>query len=202
MTAIWTTVGRNLVAGAVQSASNTAAMTYIALSPGCGVLASALNLGNSYTSLTLTANVPVSLAAGQTLVLTDGTNTQTVVTSGSVTGGTTTAIPVVAFVASANLAINVTGVAPQPRTNDVSLYNETLRAAAYAGGAGAAPGETLTQGYFDGTQASGVYMMVGYFGGSTASSTLASGTLMVEDIQYWNHTINIDTMSYVADSTV
>lgn len=202
MTAIWTAAGRNLVAGAVQSTSNMCAMSYIAISTGCGTLATALSLGTSYTSLTLNANVPVSLAAGQTLVLTDGTNTQTVVTSGSVTGGTTTAIPVVAFVASANFAINVTGVAPQPQASDISLYNETLRLAAFPGGAGAAPGESLTQGYFDGTQASGIYVLVGYFGGASATATLGSGTLMAADIQYWNHTINIDTMSYVADSTV
>ena len=196
---LWTNVGRNLIASAVQSAGVNCAITYVAISPGCGTLAGAITTGTVYTSLTLDANVPVSLASGQSLTITDGINSETVTTSGAVTGGTTAIIPINSWTAAHSYAAHTSGVAPTPGVTDLALYNESARVAANVGTAGAAAGESLNSGYFDGTQATAIYLLVGYFGGSTATSTLGTGTLMGEDIQYWNHAVNADSNMYQAD---
>src|SRR5690349_1024773 len=182
---IWTTSGLNLVATAVQTNGVSAAIAYVGLSTGCGTLSAPLVSGTSYTTLPLTGTLPANLSSGQTLVITDGTNSQQVVTNGAASAGARS-IAVVGFTASFNFAANVTGIAPKPQASDITLYNESVRAAILANGAGAAAGETLASGYCDGTQPTNVYMMVGYFGGSTASLSTGTGTLMIEDVQFWN----------------
>ena len=199
--AIWTTVGIDLVATALQSAGVDAAIHYVALSTGCGTLGGSLTVGTVYTSLPLTATLPANLAGGLSLVLTDGTNSQTVVTNGAASAGTSS-IAVVAFAAAASFASGVTGVAPIPQSTDIALYNESVRVAILASGAGAAAGESLISGYCDGTQPSGVYMLVGYFGGASATASIGTGTLLIADNQYWNHTVNTDSNMYQADATV
>lgn len=197
----WTSAGLNLVASAVQSVGAQCAITYVALSLGCGTLASALTSGLAYTSLPLDATLPVGLATGVSLTLTDGVNTQTVTTSANVSAGAP-AIPVTSFTASHSFAAHTTGVAPTPLSSALSLYNESQRVAANVGTAGASAGESLTSGYFDGTQPTGLYLLVGYFGGSTATSALGTGTLMQLDVQYWSHTLETDSNMYQSDSTV
>src|SRR6185312_12085570 len=139
---LWTNAGLTLVATAVQSnsASNTA-ISYVSISPGCGTLSAAITASNVYTALALDAPLVVALSSGQTLTVTDGSNSETVVT---------------------------TGICPTPLATDLTLYNETVRVAANAGAAGASAGESLNAAYFDGTQATAVYMLVGYWGGSSA----------------------------------
>jgi len=197
----WTTGGLDLVATAVQASGVDAAIRYIGISTGCGTLGASLSLGTSYTSLTLTGTLPANLNSGQTLVLTDGTNSQSVVTNGAATAGATT-IAVVAFTASANFTSGVTGIAPVPQSSDIALYNETARVRILANGAGALPGETLASGYCDGTQPSNIYVAVGYFGGSSATSSTGTGTLIGAGIQFWNHTLNADTQMYQADAII
>ena len=51
-------------------------------------------------------------------------------------------------------------------------------------------------------QPTAVYMLVGYFGGASATGTVGTGTLMIADTQYWNHTINSDSNMYQADATI
>ena len=199
--AIWTTVGIDLVATALQSAGVDAAIHYVALSTGCGTLGGSLTVGTVYTSLPLAATLPANLAGGLSLVLTDGTNSQTVVTNGAASAGASS-IAVVAFAAAASFASGVTGVAPIPQSTDIALYNESVRVAILASGAGAAAGESLISGYCDGTQPSGVYMLVGYFGGASATASIGTGTLLIADNQYWNHTVNTDSNMYQADATV
>ena len=199
--ATWTTVGLNLAATGVQSSSANAAMTYVGLSKGCGTLASALSISVTYTSLTLDAPLPANLSAGQSLVITDGTNSQTVICNGVQTAGTSI-LNVVSFLATANYAAHTTGVAPRPLAGDIALYNESVRVPVLAAGAGSGAGESLISGYADGTQATAIYLMVGYFGGASATSSTGTGTLMLEDVQFWNHTINTDTNMYQADCTV
>ena len=199
--AIWTTAGLNLVATAVQTTGADAAIKYVALSTGCGTLGTPLSLGTSYTSLSLTGTLPANLSAGQTLVITDGTNSQQVVTSSSASAGAS-AIAVTGFTATANFAASVTGIAPVPQPTDIALYNETVRARILANGAGALAGETLASGYCDGTQPTNIYVAVGYFGGSSATGSVGTGTLMIADNQYWNHTINTDTNMYQADAII
>jgi len=197
----WTTVGRNLTATANQSASANAAMTYVGISPGCGTLGSTLALGTVYTSLSLTGTLPANLANGQTLVITDGTNSQQVVTNGAATAGAST-IAVVGFSASFAFAASVTGIAPVPQAADIALYNETARVAVLAAGAGSGAGESLISGYADGTQPTNIYVAVGYFGGASATSSTGTGTLMGAGIQFWNHTINTDTFMFQASATI
>lgn len=52
------------------------------------------------------------------------------------------------------------------------------------------------------SQATALYLSVGYFGGSTATATPGTGTLIAEDIQYWSHTLNADSASFQLDSTL
>lgn len=199
--AVWTTNGRNLVAGPVQSTSNVCQMAYVGISTGCGLLSAPLVAGNSYTALSLVGTLPASLANNQSLIITDGTNSQAVTTSAAIGAGAST-ITVNTFTAAYNFAASTTGVAPQPQATDISLYNESVRVATFAGAAGGAAGESLTSGYMDGTQATNIYLMVGYFGGPTATSSTGTGTLMVEDVQFWNHVLEKDSNMYLADSTV
>lgn len=196
--ATWTNNG--LALAAQSGVQNTVA--YVAIGTGCGTLATALTSGTAYTALALDAPLPVSLAASTPLTLTDGTNTQTVTVGGSGAAQGVTSIPVSSFTASANFAAHTTGVCPTPRATDLTLYNEQVRVAANPGTAGATPGESFNSGYFDGTQPSALYLQVGYFGGSTATSSANSGTLMIADIQYWSHTQNVDTNMFQADSVI
>ena len=199
---VWTNAGRNLVATALQSSSNVCAVTYVAISTGCGTLASPLTIGNSYSSLTLDAGLPVTLAAGQSLTITDGTNSQVVTVGTTGATATSTTISVTTFTTTASFAAHTSGVCPTPAASDTALYHEGARVAATIGTAGAGVGESLNSGYFDGTQATGIYLLVGYFGGSTATSSTGTGTLLMADVQFWNHTLNADSNTYQADSTL
>lgn len=200
--AVWTNAGLTLVATALQTNGASVAPTYVGIGTGCGQLASALTSGVAYTALPLTAGIPAGLSSGQSLTITDGLHSQTVTTSANVSAGATS-IPVTSFTASYTFSASTpTGVTPTPSATDLTLYNEIARVAANAGSAGASPGESLTPGYFDGTQATNLYLQVGYFGGSTASSALNSGTLIWEDTQYWNHTLEKESNYYTADSTI
>jgi hypothetical protein len=199
---VWTTGGLNLVATGLQTAGANCAVSYVALSLGCGTLATTLTSGTPYTSLALVGTLPAALASSQSLTISDGVASATVTTSGSVSPGATS-IPIASFTPAHTFAALTTGVAPTPQASDIALYAESLRLPANTPGiAGASAGETLSSGYFDGTQPTGVYMLVGYFGGSTATGALATGTLMMEDIQYWNHTLNADSNMYQADSII
>lgn len=198
--ALWTNAGLNLVASAVQSASNPCAITYAGISPGCGTLGGALTLGTTYSSLSLDAGLPAALTNGQNLTITDGTNSQTVTTGGASIGATV--VPVTTFTATHNFAAHTTGLCPTPASTDIALYAESARVAGNPGTAAGNPGESFNAVYFDGTQPTGVYVLVGFFGGTSATSTLGTGTLMAEDIQYWNHIVNSDSNMYQADSTV
>src|SRR5579859_5475199 len=171
--AVITNAGLTLLATALQTPGVQAAITYVEVGTGCGTLATGLTSGTAYTTLALDAALPANVAAGASLTITDGTNTQTVTCNGGASAGASS-IPVTSFTASSTFAAHTTGVAVAPQATDLALYNAVARVAANAGSAGANPGESLNAGYFDGTQATGVYMQVGYFGGSTASSTLGS----------------------------
>lgn len=198
---IWTTNGLNLIATAVQTTGVDAAIKYVALSTGCGTLGATLTVGTNYTSLPLSGTLPANLAGGQSLLLSDGTNTQTVIANGAASAGASS-IAVIPFTASATFAASVTGVAPIPQSSDISLYNESVREIILANGAGASAGETLASGYCDGTQPTNIYMLVGYFGGSSATGTIGTGTLMGAGVQYWNHTLNSDSNMYQGDATI
>lgn len=198
---VFTTVGRNLIASAVQASGADCAIHYVAVSLGCGTLATALTAGTLYTALALDAGIPANLGSGVSLTITDGTNSQSVTTNSAALAGATS-ISVSGFTAAFNFAAHLAGVCPTPLVTDIALYGESVRLAANTGTAGAAAGESFTTGYYDGTQPTGIYLLVGYFGGVAASSTLGSGTLMGEDIQYWNHVLNNDSNMYQADSTV
>lgn len=198
----FTNAGLMLLATALQTPGANVAIAYVAIGAGCGALASGLTNGNSYSSLSLAAGLPVALAGGATLTITDGVNSQSVtVTSAGATIGATS-IPVTLFVASYTFAATTTGVAPTPAATDLALYNEIVRAQATPGVAGANPGESLNNGYFDGTQPTNVYMQVGYFGGSAATGAIGSGTLIAEDLQFWAHVQNNDSASFQLDNQI
>jgi hypothetical protein len=203
--AVITNAGLTLLATALQTAGAQAAITYVDVVPGCGTLAVAITSGVAITTLSLNAGLPVALAASANLTVTDGVNTLAVQVTGAGAAQNATTIPINSVTPANSYAINVTGVTLTPAVADTALYNGTaagIRVAANAGVAGANPGESLNNGYFDGTQATGMYLSVGYFGGSTATATPGTGTLVAEDIQYWNHVLNADSASFQLDSTV
>jgi hypothetical protein len=200
--AVFTNAGLALIATAVQSDFQQAAIDWVGVGAGCGTLATGLTSGVAATALALNAGLPANVATGTGLTITDGTNVQTCTVAAPGASAGATSIPVTSFTPSHTFAINTTGVAPTPLATDTVLYNEVVRIAAAAGVAGANPGESLSSGYFDGTQPSNVYMTVGYFGGSAATSTPGTGTLMIADVQYWNHVLNSDSATFQADSTI
>lgn len=201
---VWTIVGLNLVATAVQTPGANVAIAYVDIVPAAGTLASALTSGQAYTALPLDAGLPATLAAGAALTLTDGTNVQTLTVAVPGAPAGATSIPVTSFIASAAFAAHTTAVGPTPQGSDTALYNGTnaVRVAANPGFSGAAPGESLSAGYCDGTQPTALYLLVGFFGGNTATGTPGTGTLLIADVQYWNHTSNVDTNMYQADSII
>lgn len=196
---LWTNNGLILVATAVQTPGATAGISFVGISPGCGTLAGAIASGVAQTSLLLGSAPPAALSIGQSLTVTDGTNSETVTLSGIVVGAS---IPINSWTPVHSYAANTTVVVPTPSASDSALYGESQRTSVSGASAGSSAGESLVSGYFDGTQPTGVYGLVGFFGGSTATGTPGTGTLMGEDIVYWNHTVNTDTNMYQADCTI
>lgn len=199
--ALMTNAGLNLWATSIQTGAN-AAVTYVSVGLGAGTLASPLTNGSPYTSLTLNIALAVNIPNGQSLTLIDSLGDTQVITAsgtGNVVGALS--ITVNSFNANANYAANTTGVVNTPAVTDNTLQNEQWRLAASPGFAGASTGESLNSGYMDATAPTGVYLEVGYWGGS-ATSSLGSGTLMAKDVQYWNHVQNVDSANYQLDTTI
>jgi hypothetical protein len=192
----WTNNGLTAIAALVQ-----AAITYVGISPGCGTVSSAIASGTPITSLPLDAVLPATLAGGQSLTVTDGTNSETVtVVGGGVLVGAV-AISITSWTPAHSYVAHTTGVCPTPSASDTSLYNETAREPMAATSAGSSPGELLLSAYFDGTQATALYLLVGFFGGA-ATGTPGTGTLMADDIQLWSHVVNADTFMYQGDGSI
>jgi hypothetical protein len=202
MSGQWTDNGLELAAQAIQTPGTNAAITYIGVGTGCGTMAGNITAGTPLTSLTLNAGIPAALAGSTELSITDGTNVETVTV---VSGGAlinANPISINSWTPVNNYAANVTVVAPVPLGSDSSLYNETERAPVAAASAGATPGESLISSYFDGTQPTGVYYSVGYFGGATATATPGTGILMANDLNYWDHVQYSDTNMIQGDGTL
>lgn len=199
MTATYTNIGLTLLGTAWQTPGAQVAITYVALGTGCGTLASGLTSGTPYTSLPLNAALPANLGNGQSLTLIDaGGNTATVTTSGPITAGATS-IAITSFTPVVNFSAGA-GVTPTPEPTDTALFAESTRLAAIPGSAGALAGESLNNAYFDPSTASATFLEVGYFGGSTASATPGTGTLLARDTQFWAHTFNQDSASFQLDT--
>lgn len=195
---LWTNNGLTLIATAVQTPSANVAPSFVGISPGCGTIASGIPSGTPITSLPLDAVLPVNLSGSQQLTVTDGTNSETVTTSGPVTAGAAS-IPIASWTPVHTYVSHVTGVCPTPLVSDTALYNETQRIAVSATSAGGSAGESLIAGYFDSTPPTAIYLLVGWFGGAGATSSVGTGTIMAEDIVLWNHTNNADTFMYQGD---
>lgn len=198
----WTNNGLSLVATGIQTPGAPAGAAYAGISLGCGTFSQILLNNNTYVNLPLEPGILAPVAAGQQLIVTDGTHTQfaTVAVPGAAKGAIF--IPVQPFTPAQSFLNGITVVAPVPLASDTGLYNESVRVPVAAGSAGANPGESLTPGYFDGTQPTGVYILVGWFGGSGATSAPGTGILIFEDTQYWSHTLNAESNQFTADSTI
>jgi hypothetical protein len=199
---LWTNNGLTLIATAVQTPGANVAPQYVGISPGCGTLSGAITASTPVTSLPLDATLPVTLGSGQGLTVTDGVNSETVTVAAGGASAGAGSITINSWTPVHNYAAHTTGVCPTPLTSDTALYNETQRLGVTAASAGGSPGESLIIGYFDGTQPTAVYLLVGWFGGATATATVGTGTLMAEDIVVWNHTVNADTFMYQGDGII
>jgi hypothetical protein len=200
--AVFTNSGLNLLATALQTPGANAAIVYVEVSTGVGTLATALTSGTMYTTITVATGIPAALANGQSLTLLDSLgDTQVVTCTGNSIGDVL--INVSSFTANANYAIGA-GLVTTPNATDTQLYAQATayRIAATPGVAGASAGESLNSGYFDPTTPTATYLEVGYWGGSTATATAGTGTLIARDAQFWNHTNNADSNSLQLDSTL
>lgn len=200
--AVITNNGLSLLAQTLISSGTNAVIAYVAIGTGTGTLSGGLTSGVAVTSLPVNA-LATGITAGQslTLVSTNGvdTATMTVAVPGALVGATS--IPINSFTPSATFLAG-SGLLNTPTVNDIQLQAETARVATSAGVVGANPGETLVSGYFDPTIATGTYVEVGYFGGSTATGTVNTGTLVARDLMLWAHTLNADSYTNQLDSTV
>lgn len=199
-TATITNNGLSLLAQALISSGANSVISYVAIGTGSGTLTTGLTSGTPTTSLATTA-LPAGLSIGQSLTLINDIHTAvvTVASPGASLGATS--IPIQSFTSSFSFPIG-SGVLTTPSVNDIGLQVETARVVVDAGVTGAQPGETLVSGYFDPSAATATYIEVGYFGGSTASGTLGSGTLVARDVMWWPHTIYVDSFTNQLDSTV
>src|SRR5690242_4288159 len=110
----WTNNGLILVATAVQTPGANAGLSYVGISPGCGIISSAITSGTPLTSLPLDATLPANLPSGQSLTVTDGTNSETVtVATGGVSAGASS-IPINSWTPAHTYAAHVTGCCPTP----------------------------------------------------------------------------------------
>lgn len=202
--AVFVNTGRVLWATALQTDSVKAAVDYVDFAPGAGTLSSALVSATPYASLSLDGTLGANIAGGATLVITDGVNTDTATVAGGGASAGASSIPLTGYTAGHNFAAHSTTVTPQQSVNDIALYASVgaVRVAANPGAAGAGAGESLLSGYFDGTQPAAVYIQVGYFGGSTASATPGTGTLICEDLEYWNLTAGVVSATPQVDVTL
>jgi hypothetical protein len=205
MTAVLTSVGATLWATSIQTNGAQTAVAYVSVGYGTGVLTAALNNSTMYSSIAITPSYTGTIANGQSLTLLDsGGDTQIVTSSAStaITSGVNISIPVTSFTASAMFAIG-SGLVNTPAVTDTALQNEGTRVAATPGSPGAAAGESLNAGYFGPTAVpTGLYLEVGYYGGSTATSTLGTGTMIARDVQFWIHAYNADSAFLQLDSTL
>ena len=200
--AVIVNTGLTLLATALQGNGTQSAVAFVGIGTGCGALSGNITSGSPVTVLNLTAGLPAALTGGQQLTVTDGTHAETVTVAAGGAVLNATAIPINSWNPLNNYTALVTGVAVTPLAADLALYNEVVRVAANAGVPGGSAGESLNSGYFDGTQPTNLYLIVGYFGGSTATAAPNTGTLIAEDIQVWNHVLNQDSASFQLDSTV
>jgi hypothetical protein len=195
---VFTNVGLSLMATALQTPGANAGISYVAIGLGAGTLSTALTSGNPYTSLALAAPLVGTIAVGQSLTLFDSLgDTQAVISTGANPGATS--IGVNSFIAGANFGVG-TGVVNTPSVSDTRLQNEVARVGTTGGAPGSIPGESLNFAYFDPGALTNIYIEVGYYGGNTASLTLGSGILIARDVQYWNHTQNVDSAGFQLDS--
>lgn len=201
-TAQITSAGQTLLAGRlISSTADSPLLTYVGLGLGCGLLTNALTNGNTYTSLqvpALTANV----AAGASITIINGTNTQVVTDSGSgATAGATT-INVNSFVANATYAIG-SGVVTTPIASDTRLFNESFRNVLSAGVTGGAAGEVLASLYVAPTDgATTTYIEVGWFAGNAATASINTGVLVARAVYWFPHTVGVDSAMAQLDTTV
>lgn len=200
--AVFTNNGLNLWATALQTPGVSAAITFVEVGAGVGTLSVALTSGTMYTSITLGAGITAAIANGQSLTLIDSTgDTQVITATGNSIGDNI--INVSSFTANANYGIG-SGLVTTPNATDTQLYAEATayRIAATTGVPGAAAGESLNTGYFDPTAPTGVYLEIGYWGGSTANDAVGTGILIARDVQFWQHTNNADSASFQLDSVL
>jgi hypothetical protein len=198
-TAAFTTAGRNLLASTLIS-NASAQVAYVAIGAGAGALSAGLTSGTPYTSLPVVA-LPAGLASGQSLVIINGSNVDTVTLASAALAGATS-LSIASWTPSYSYPAG-SGLVNTPSANDTQLQSESLRDVVSGAVTGAGAGETLVSGYFDpASTPSGTYLEVGYFAGASASATPGSGVLVARCVVWWAHTVNVDSETFQLDSTV
>jgi hypothetical protein len=193
-----TNAGLNLLAAGLQGSQNPAIL-YVALGTGAGSLRAGITSGTPITSLPVNA-LPAALSSGQQLTIIYQTNTDVVTLSAAAAQGATSIsinswTPAYSFPAGSAL-VNT------PSANDLQLQAETLRKPVGSAISGANPGESLLTVYVAPTDSPGVtFCEVGWFGGSTASSSPNTGTLVARGVGWWAHTSG-DSGNIQLDTTV
>jgi hypothetical protein len=179
-TAQVTNNGLNMVRDALLGRLSNAQVLYIGVGTGLTTLSSALTASNVYTVLSVAATA-TSIASGQSLTLTNGTNSQVVTASANVSAGATS-IPVTSFTANFSYPATTTAVVNTPSVNDTQLQNEQFRKLYSTTLNGVAQGEGITRCYLAPQDALIQIAEFGWFASSSATSTPNSGILVARAI--------------------
>lgn len=177
--------GLNLLANGLMGTATDTQIHYVAVGTGCGVLSTGLTNGQTgITALAMASGIPHALTNGQSLTIINGTSSQVVTVNGTPSAGATS-IPVTSFTANANYAASTTSVVPTPAATDTQLHNEQFRKAVTQQAAGGSPGQAVTTLYLAPQDANMVLAELGWFAGSSATSSANTGAMIARTL--YNH---------------
>jgi hypothetical protein len=196
-----TDAGKNLQRDAQNGTVPSVQVSYMAIGKGVGILSTALVNGNPYTSLAFSAGLTAAVANGESLTLStiDGAHTQVVTASATAAIGATS-VSVTSF--NANFAYPTgAGLVSTPATAQTTLDTEISRAPLTSAVAGASAGEAIWTLFLASPTVNTQIFEVGLFGGSTASGTANSGTLIARALYALDLT-TLTSLQLQADSTM
>lgn len=200
MAATITNVGLTMLAAALINGSADALVSYVAIGTGAATLFSGVTSGTPITSLSVNP-LAANIAANQPLTIIYQTHVDTVTVTAAGASAGATSIPIVSWTPAYSFPAGA-GLVNTPAVTDTALEAEAARVAVASAVAGASAGETLINGYFAPTTGAATYLEVGYFGGSAATGSAGTGTLVARDVIWWPHATLTDSFTSQLDSTV
>jgi hypothetical protein len=175
-----TNAGLNMIRDAMLGRLTSPQVYYLGVGTGLTTLSAGLTSGNAYTSLSVAA-LPLAVSSGQSLTLTNGTNSQVVTASANASVGATT-IAVTSFNANYSYPATSTAIVNTPAATDTLLQNEQFRKYYATVLNGSAQGEGIMRCYLAPQDALIQIAEFGWFATSTATSTFNTGVLVARAV--------------------